>query len=41
MVSDPGEDIGQPRPWIDIIELGGDDQRIHRRSPFAAPVTAG
>ena len=36
MISDPGKDIGQPGPWINIIELGGDDQRIHEDGGGAA-----
>lgn len=41
MISGPGEEIGQPSPRIDVIEPGGDDQRIQRSGPLDAPVTAG
>lgn len=37
---DPAQDIGEPSLRIDIVELGGAGQRVHRRSPHAATVQA-
>lgn len=33
-----GEDVGEPGLRIDVVELGGDDQAIHERSPLPAAV---
>lgn len=30
------EYVGQPGAWIDVIELAGLDQRVHRRGAMAA-----
>ena len=37
MPGDAGQDIGQPRLRIDIVQFGGDDEAIYRRR---APPTA-
>ena len=31
MIAGPGQHIGQPGAQIDIVQPGGDDERIHRR----------
>ena len=31
-----GEDIGEPGLRVDVVELGGDDEGVHRRGPFLA-----
>lgn len=36
--SDAGEDVGEPGLWIDIVELGGDDERIEIGGTFSAAV---
>jgi len=41
MISGPAEEIGQPSARIDVIEPGGDNQRIQRSGPLDVPVTAG
>ena len=38
MIADPVEHIRQPGSRIDIIQFGGDDERIHRCSPFATAI---
>ena len=38
---DPAEDIGEPGLRIDVVELGGADEGVHRRGPHAAAVRAG
>ena len=38
---DAAEHIGEPGLRIDVVELGGADQRVHRRGPHAAAVRAG
>lgn len=37
MTSDAGEDVGEPSLWVDAVELGGTDERVHddRSLPFA------
>ena len=40
-IADTGQDIAQPRFWIDPIKLGGLDQRIDRGGTLAALVRAG
>ena len=41
MVGDVGQHMAQPGFGVDTIELGGADQRVDRRSPFAATVRTG
>ena len=41
MIGDPGQYVGEPGLWIDVVELGGLDQRQHDRGAFAAAVGAG
>ena len=38
---DAVEDVGEPGLRIDIVELGGADERVHRRRPHAAAVGTG
>ena len=38
---DAVEDVGEPGLRIDIVELGGADEGVHRRRPHAAAVGAG
>lgn len=40
MRGDPAEHVSQPDLRIDIVQLGGDDQRLHRRGALAAAVGA-
>ena len=40
-VGDAGEDIGKPGLRVDVVELGGDDEGVHRRGALAAAVGAG
>ena len=37
-LGDASEHIGEPGLRIDIVELGGADQRVHRRRAHAAAV---
>ena len=37
---DAPEDIGEPRLRVDVVELGGADQGVHRRGALAASVGA-
>ena len=30
-IGDAGEDIGEPRLRVDVVELSGDDEGVHRR----------
>ena len=38
---DAAEDIGEPGLRVDVVELGGADEGVHRRRPRAAAVGAG
>jgi len=40
-IGDAGEDVCEPGLRIDIVELGGDDQRVHERGALATAVGAG
>jgi hypothetical protein len=40
VIVDAGEHIGEPRLWIDIIELGGLNERQHYRGALPAAVGA-
>ena len=40
MSSDAGEDVGQPRLWIDAVHLGRDDQAVHGRGMLATAIGA-
>ena len=33
MIGDAAQHVGQPGLWIDIVELGGDDQAVDRCGP--------
>ena len=39
-IGDPGDRIGEPRQWIDIVELGGTYQRVHKSGALTAAVGA-
>lgn len=41
MISNAGEDVCEPGLRIDVIELCGDDQRVHDGGAFSAAVGAG
>jgi len=41
VIGNPAQHVGEPSLWIDIVELGGGDQGVHRRSPLAAAIGAG
>ena len=38
MAGDAGEHIGEPRLRIDVVQLGGDDETVHRRSALPAAI---
>ena len=40
-LGDAGEDIGEPSLRVDVVELGGADEGVHRRGSLAAAVGAG
>jgi len=40
MVGDAGQDIGQPGARVNVVQLGGVDQRVHGRGAVTAAVTA-
>ena len=40
MIVDTAEHIGEPGFGIDVVELGGCDERIDRGSPLAAAIGA-
>ena len=39
-LGDAGEDVGEPVLGVDVVELGGADERIHHRRPLAAETGA-
>ena len=41
MLCDAGEDVGQPRLRIDIVQLGGDEEAVEDCGALAAAVGAG
>jgi hypothetical protein len=41
MIGDAAEHVGEPGLRIDVIQLGGLDQREHRGGPFPSPIGAG
>jgi hypothetical protein len=41
MVADAYERIGKSGTRIDVIQLGGHDERVHRRGALAAAIAAG
>ena len=41
MIRQPGEDIGEPSLRVDVVELGGFDERVDRGGASAAFVGAG
>ena len=40
MLGDAGEDVGEPGLWVDVVELGGDDEAIHHGCALATAVGA-
>ena len=40
-LGDAGEDVGEPGLRVDVVELGGADQRVHHRCSLAAAIGAG
>jgi hypothetical protein len=40
MVGNAGEHVGEPGAWINVIQLGRHDQRIHGGCPFPAAIAA-
>ena len=40
LLGDAGEDVGEPGLGVDVVELGGADQRVHRRCSLAAAIGA-
>ena len=39
-LGDAGEDVGEPGLGVDVVELRGADERVHRRRPLAAAIGA-
>src|ERR1700691_1156194 len=40
-IGDPGENVGEPRVGIDVVELGGLDQRVHNGGSFGPALRTG
>ena len=40
LVGDTFEDVGEPGLRVEVVELGGADQRVHGRGTVTAPVRA-
>ena len=40
LLCDAGEDVGEPGLGIDVVELRGADQGVHRRRALAAAIGA-
>ena len=40
-LGDAIEDVGEPGLGVDVVELGGADERVHHRCPLAAAIGAG
>ncbi len=40
MIGNARQYVGEPGTWIDLVQLGGDDQGIYRRGSLAAAVRA-
>ena len=40
MIVDTAKHVGEPGFGIDVVELGGDDERVDRRCPLAAAIGA-
>ena len=40
-VGDADENIGEPGLRVDVVELGGADERVHHSRPLAAAIGAG
>jgi hypothetical protein len=40
VIGNAAQHAGEPSLRIDIVELGGDDQRVYRRAPLAAAIGA-
>ena len=38
MIGNARQHVSEPGAWIDIVQFGGDDQRIHASGPFATTV---
>ena len=41
LLGDAGEDVGEPGLRVDVVELGGADERVHHSGPRAATIGAG
>ena len=41
MIADPGEHISQPGSRIDVVEFGGDDERVHGCGTLATTIGTG
>ena len=41
MFGDPGQDVGQPGLWVDIVQFGSDDQAVDRRGALSTAVGTG
>ena len=41
LLGDAGENVGELGLRVDVVELGGADERVHHRRPRAASIGAG
>ena len=40
MVGDPAQDVGEPGARVDVVQLGGDDERVHGCGAVAATIAS-
>jgi len=38
MIVDPAQDVGEPGARVGVVQLGGDDERVHGRGAVAATI---
>ena len=41
MIGDPGENVGEPGLWVNLVELCGPDERVHQRRSFGPALRPG
>jgi hypothetical protein len=41
LIGNSAQHVGGPSPWVDVVEPGGRDRRVHCGRTLAAPVGAG
>jgi hypothetical protein len=40
MIGNAGQDVGEPCARVDVVQLGRDDERVHRCRPLAAAIAS-